>query len=195
MDTTLILSLILGAIVPIFSLVLKWALDFISSERQYTRDRKRIILQRQLEVMEDAMAHLLGMWKVLYSLKSVMEKFTSEPTLAQIELLQKAIDGVNGFQEKSKENKNAILLYYDFSGITKEFELNKIDSILLELSDIISLTFARMAEMKSKGYSIEQIKVEAEHIANSYHLYADAIKCKMNSIVAMQDFLRREIKK
>lgn len=36
---------------------------------------------------------------------------------------------------------------------------------------------------------------DAAQIYSQYHLYADAIECKMNSIVAMQDFLRREIKK
>lgn len=195
MDTTQILTFVIGAIVPIFTLVLKWGLDFMSSERQYTRERRKIVLQRQLEVMEDAMANLLGMWEVLYSLKSVMEQFSAEPSPAQIELLQKAIDGVNSFQEKSKGNKNAILLYYDFSSITKEYELDKVDNILLELSDNISRTFTRMAELQSKGAPHGLMQVESEHVANSYHLYATAIDCKMKSIVAIQDFLRKELQK
>ena len=195
MDTTQILTFVIGAIVPIFTLVLKWGLDFMSSERQYTRERRKIVLQRQLEVMEDAMANLLGMWEVLYSLKSVMEQFSAEPSPAQIELLQKAIDGVNSSQEKSKGNKNAILLYYDFSAITKEYELDKVDNILLELSDIISRTFARMTELQSKGDKHGLMQIESEHIANSYHLYAKAIDCKMKSIVAIQDFLRKELQK
>lgn len=195
MDTTQILTFVIGAIVPILTLLLKWVFDLLSSERQYTRERRKIVLQRQLEVMEDAMANLLGMWEALYALKSVMERFSAEPSPAQIELLQKAIEGVNCFQEKSKGNKNAILLYYDFSAITKEYELDKVDNILLELSDIISRTFAKMAEIQSKGFSTEQIKVEAEHIANLYHLYADAIECKMKSIVATLDFLRKELQK
>ena len=195
MDTTQILTFVIGAIVPIFTLVLKWGLDFMSSERQYTRERRKIVLQRQLEVMEDAMANLLGMWEVLYSLKSVMEQFSAEPSPAQIELLQKAIDGVNSFQEKSKGNKNAILLYYDFSSITKEYELDKVDNILLELSDNISRTFTRMAELQSKGDPHGLMQVESEHVANSYHLYATAIDCKMKSIVAIQDFLRKELQK
>ena len=195
MDTTQILTFVIGAIVPIFTLVLKWGLDFMSSERQYTRERRKIVLQRQLEVMEDAMANLLGMWEVLYSLKSVMEQFSAEPSPAQIELLQKAIDGVNSFQEKSKGNKNAILLYYDFSSITKEYELDKVDNILLELSDNISRTFARMAELQSTGDPHGLMQIESEHVANSYHLYAKAIDCKMKSIVAIQDFLRKELQK
>lgn len=195
MDTTQILTFVIGAIVPIFTLVLKWGLDFMSSERQYTRERRKIVLQRQLEVMEDAMANLLGMWEVLYSLKSVMEQFSAEPSPAQIELLQKAIDGVNSFQEKSKGNKNAILLYYDFSSITKEYELDKVDNILLELSDNISRTFTRMNVLHSEGDPHGLLKVESEHIANSYHLYAKAIDCKMKSIVAIQDFLRKELQK
>ncbi len=195
MDTTQILTFVIGAIVPIFTLVLKWGLDFMSSERQYTRERRKIVLQRQLEVMEDAMANLLGMWEVLYSLKSVMEQFSAEPSPAQIESLQKAIDGVNSFQEKSKGDKNAILLYYDFSAITKEYELDKVDNILLELSDNISRTFTRMAELQSKGDPHGLMQVESEHVANSYHLYATAIDCKMKSIVAIQDFLRKELQK
>lgn len=167
----------------------------MSSERQYTRERRKIVLQRQLEVMENAMANLLGMWDVFYSLKSVMEQFSVESSPAQIELLQKAIDGVNSFKEKSIGSKNAILLYYDFSAITKEYELDKIDNILLELSDIVSRTFARMAELQSKGDSYGLMQIESEHIANSYHLYAKAIDCKMKSIVAIQDFLRKELQK
>ena len=195
MDTSQILTFVIGAIVPIITLVLKWVFDLLSSERQNTRERRKIVLQHQLEVMEDAMANLLGMWEALYALKSVMERFSAEPSPAQIELLQKAIDGVNSFKEKSIGSKNAILLYYDFSSITKEYELDKVDNILLELSDIISRTFAKMAELQSKGFSTEQIKVEAEHIANSYHIYAKAIDCKMKSIVAIQDFLRKELQK
>lgn len=195
MDTTQILTFVIGAIVPIFTLVLKWGLDFMSSERQYTRERRKIVLQRQLEVMEDAMANLLGMWEVLYSLKSVMEQFSAEPSPAQIELLQKAIDGVNSFKEKSIGSKNAILLYYDFSSITKEYDVNKIDNILLELSDVISRTFVRMTELQSKGDPHGIMQVESEHVANSYHLYATAIDCKMKSIVAIQDFLRKELQK
>lgn len=195
MDTTQILTFVIGAIVPIFTLVLKWGLDFMSSERQYTRERRKIVLQRQLEVMEDAMANLLGMWEVLYSLKSVMAQFSAEPSPAQIELLQKSIDGVNSFQEKSNENKNAILLYYDFSAITKEYELDKIDNILLELSDSVSRTFTRMSELHSKGDPHGLMQIESEHIANSYHLYARAIDCKIKSIIAMQDFLRSELQK
>lgn len=195
MDTTQIQTFVIGAIVPILTLVLKWVFDLLSSERQYTRERRKIVLQRQLEIMEDAMSNLLGMWEVLYSLKSVMEQFSTEPSSAQIELLQKAIDGVNSFQEKSKGDKNAILLYYDFSAITKEYELDKVDNILLELSDNISRTFARMAELQSTGDPHGLMQIESEHIANSYHLYAKAIDCKMKSIVAIQDFLRKELQK
>lgn len=195
MDTTQIQTFVIGAIVPILTLVLKWVFDLLSSERQYTRERRKIVLQRQLEVMEDAMANLLGMWEVLYSLKSVMEQFSAEPSPAQIELLQKAIDGVNSFQEKSKGDKNAILLYFDFSAITKEYELDKVDSILLELSDNISRTFARMAELQTTGDPHGLMQIESEHVANSYHLYAKAIDCKMKSIVAIQDFLRKELQK
>ena len=195
MDTTQIQTFVIGAIVPILTLVLKWVFDLLSSERQYTRERRKIVLQRQLEVMEDAMSNLLGMWEVLYSLKSVMEQFSTEPSSAQIELLQKSIGGVNSFQEKSKENKNAILLYYDFSAITKEYELDKVDNILLELSDNISRTFARMAELQSTGDPHGLMQIESEHIANSYHLYAKAIDCKIKSIIAMQDFLRSELQK
>lgn len=195
MDTTQILTFVIGAIVPIITLVLKWVFDLLSSERQYTRERRKIVLQRQLEVMEDAMANLLGMWEGLYALKSVMERFSAEPSPAQIELLQKAIDGVNSFKEKSIGSKNAILLYYDFSSITKEYEVNKIDNILLELSDVISRTFVRMTELQSKGDPHGLMQVESEHVANSYHLYATAIDCKMKSIVAKQDFLRKELQK
>ena len=195
MDTTQILTFVIGAIIPIFTLVLKWGLDFITLEKQYTRDRKKIVLQHQLEVMENAMANLLGMWEALYAFKSVMARFCAEPSPAQIELLQKAIEGVNCFQEKSKGNKNAVLLYYDFSAITKEYELDKVDNILLELSDIISRTFARMTELQSKGDPHGLMQVESEHVANSYHLYATAIDCKMKSIVAIQDFLRKELQK
>ena len=195
MDTTQIQTFVIGAIIPIFTLVLKWGFDLLSSERQYTRERRKVVLQRQLEVMEDAMSNLLGMWEVLYSLKSVMEQFSTEPSSAQIELLQKSIDGVNSFQEKSKENKNAILLYYDFSAITKEYELDKVDNILLELSDNISRTFTRMSELHSKGDPHGLMQIESEHIANSYHLYAKAIDCKIKSIIAMQDFLRSELQK
>lgn len=179
----------------IITLFLKWLLDLITSKQQFKRERQKIILQRQLEVMEDAMANLLGMWEVLYSLKSVMAQFSAEPSPAQIELLQKSIDGVNSFQEKSKENKNAILLYYDFSAITKEYELDKIDNILLELSDSVSRTFARMVELQSTGDPHGLMQIESEHIANSYHLYARAIDCKIKSIIAMQDFLRSELQK
>lgn len=179
----------------IITLFLKWLLDLITSKQQFKRERQKIILQRQLEVMEDAMANLLGMWEVLYSLKSVMAQFSAEPSPAQIELLQKSIDGVNSFQEKSKENKNAILLYYDFSAITKEYELDKIDNILLELSDSVSRTFTRMSELHSKGDPHGLMQIESEHIANSYHLYAKAIDCKIKSIIAMQDFLRSELQK
>lgn len=141
------------------------------------------------------MANLLGMWECLYALKSVMERFSAEPSPAQIELLQKAIDGVNSFKEKSIGSKNAILLYYDFSSITKEYEVNKIDNILLELSDVISRTFVRMTELQSKDDPHGLMQVESEHVANSYHLYAKAIDCKMKSIVAIQDFLRKELQK
>lgn len=192
LDVTYLTPALAGSVITLF---LKWCLDLITSNTQFRREKKKIVLQHQLEVMEDAMTNLLGMWEALYALKSVMERFSAEPSPAQIELLQKAIDGVNSFQEKSKGNKNAILLYYDFSAITKEYELDKVDNILLELSDIISCTFAKMAELQSKGFSTEQIKVEAEHIANLYHLYADAIDCKMKSIVATQDFLRKELQK
>ena len=195
MDTSQILTFVIGAIVPIITLVLKWVFDLLSSERQNTRERRKIVLQHQLEVMEDAMANLLGMWEALYALKSVMERFSAEPSPAQIELLQKAIDGVNSLKDKSIGSKNAILLYYDFSSITKEYEVNKIDSILLELSDVISRTFVRMTELQSKGDPHGLMQVESEHVANSYHLYATAIDCKMKSIVAIQDFLRKELQK
>lgn len=194
MDTTQIQTFVIGAIIPIFTLVLKWGLDFITSEKQYTRDRKKIVIQRQIEVMEQSMSNYAEMWEVLYSLKTVLERFSSEPTPAQIELLQRAIEGVNRFQEKSNGSSKAILLYYDFSSFAEEYELEKVDKIILDLSDTISCAFARIAELQSKGFSIEQIKVETEHIANSYHLYADAIECKMKSIVATQDFLRNELK-
>ena len=193
MDTTQILTFVIGAIIPIFTLVLKWGLDFITSEKRYTRDRKKIVIQRQIEVMEQSMSNYAEMWEVLYSLKTVLERFSSEPTPAQIELLQRAIEGVNRFQEKSNGSSKAILLYYDFSSFAEEYELEKVDKIIWDLSDTISCAFARIAELQSKGVSIEQIKVEAEHIANSYHLYADAIECKMKSIVATQDFLRKEL--
>ena len=195
MDTTQILTFVIGAIVPIITLVLKWVFDLLSSERQNTRERRKVVLQHQLEVMEDAMANLLSMWEALYALKSVMERFSAEPSPAQIELLQKAIYGVNSFKEKSIGSKNAILLYYDFSAITKEYELDKIDNLLLELSDVISRTFERMTELQSKGDQHGLMQVESEHIANSYHLYAKAIDCKMRSIVAIQDFLRKELQK
>lgn len=195
MDTTQIQTFAAGAIVSILTLVLKWVFDLLSSERQYTRERRKIVLQRQLEVMENAMSNLLGMWEELYSLKSVMERFSAEPSPALIELLKKAIDGVNSFQEKSKGNKNAILLYYDFSVITKEFEVNKVDNILLELTDVISRTFVRMTELQSNGDPHGLIHIESGHVANSYHLYANAIECKMKSIVAIQDFLRKELQK
>lgn len=195
MDTTQILTFVIGAIVPIVTLVLKWGLDFISSKRQSNSDRKKIVLQRQIEVMEQSMSYYTEMWEVLYSLKSVLERFSSEPTPAQVELLQRAIEGVNRFQEKSNGCSKAILLYYDFSSFTEEYELEKVDKVILDLYDIISRSFARMAEIQSKGFSTEQIKVEAEHIANSYHLYADAIECKMKSIVATQAFLRKELQK
>ena len=192
LDTTYLTPALAGSIITLF---LKWCLDLVTSKQQFSQERQKIVLQRQLEVMEDAMANLLGMWEALYALKSVMERFSAEPSPAQIELLQKAIDGVNSFKEKSIGSKNAILLYYDFSSITKEYEVNKIDNILLELSDVISRTFVRMTELQSKGDPHGLMQVESEHVANSYHLYATAIDCKMKSIVAIQDFLRKELQK
>lgn len=191
-DSTYLTPALAASVITLF---LKWCLDLITSNTQFNREKKKIVLQRQIEVMEQSMSNYTEMWEVLYSLKSVLERFSSEPTLAQIELLQRAIERVNRFQEKSNGNPKAILLYYDFSSFTEEYELEKVDKIIFGLSDIISRSFARMAELQSKGASIEQIKVEAEHIANSYHLYADAIECKMKSIVATQDFLRKELQK
>ena len=191
-DSTYLTPALAASVITLF---LKWCLDLITSNTQFSREKKKIVLQRQIEVMEDAMANLLGMWEALYALKSVMERFSAEPSPAQIELLQKAIDGVNSFKEKSIGSKNAILLYYDFSSITKEYEVNKIDNILLELSDVISRTFVRMTELQSKGDPHGLMQVESEHVANSYHLYATAIDCKMKSIVAIQDFLRKELQK
>ena len=192
LDATYLTPALAASVITLF---LKWCLDLITSNTQFRREKKKIVLQHQLEVMEDAMTNLLGMWEALYALKSVMERFTAEPSPAQIELLQKAIDGVNSFKEKSIGSKNAILLYYDFSSITKEYEVNKIDNILLELSDVISRTFVRMTELQSKGDPHGLMQVESEHVANSYHLYATAIDCKMKSIVAIQDFLRKELQK
>lgn len=190
-DSTYLTPALAASVITLF---LKWCLDLITSNTQFNRDRKKIILQRQIEVMEQSMSNYAEMWEVLYSLKTVLERFSSEPTPAQIELLQRAIEGVNRFQEKSNGSSKAILLYYDFSSFAEEYELEKVDKIILDLSDTISCAFARIAELQSKGFSIEQIKVETEHIANSYHLYADAIECKMKSIVATQDFLRNELK-
>ena len=119
----------------VITLFLKWCLDLITSNTQFRREKKKIVLQHQLEVMEDAMTNLLGMWEALYALKSVMERFTAEPSPAQIELLQKAIDGVNSFKEKSIGSKNAILLYYDFSSITKEYEVEMLKEPILDLLD------------------------------------------------------------
>lgn len=192
LDATYLTPALAASVITLF---LKWCLDLITSNTQFRREKKKIVLQHQLEVMEDAMTNLLGMWEALYALKSVMERFTAEPSPAQIELLQKAIDGVNSFKEKSIGSKNAILLYYDFSSITKEYEVNKIDNILLELSDVISRTFVKMTELQSKGDPHGLMQVESEHVANSYHLYATAIDCKMKSIVAIQDFLRKELQK
>ena len=192
LDVTYLTPALAASVITLF---LKWCLDLITSNTQFRREKKKIVLQHQLEVMEDAMTNLLGMWEALYALKSVMERFTAEPSPAQIELLQKAIDGVNCFKEKSIGCKNAILLYYDFSSITKEYEVNKIDNILLVLSDVISRTFVRMTELQSKGDPHGLMQVESEHVANSYHLYATAIDCKMKSIVAIQDFLRKELQK
>lgn len=191
LDATYLTSALAASVITLF---LKWCLDLITSNTQFNRDRKKIVLQRQLEVMEQSMSNYAEMWEVLYSLKSVLERFSLEPTPAQIELLQRAIERVNRFQEKSNGCSKAILLYYDLSSFTKEYELEKVDKIVLDLSDTISSAFARIAELQSKGSSTEQIKVEAEHIANSYHLYADAIECKIKSIVATQDFLRKELK-
>lgn len=179
----------------VITLFFKWCLDYITAKQQFTQERKKIILQRQIEVMEEAMANLLEMWEVLYSLKSLMERFSAEPSPAQIELLQKAIDGVNSFQEKANRGNKAILLYYDFSSITKEYKLDKVDNVLMELSDVISRTFARIAILQSEGDPQGLIKVESEHLANTYHLYADAIDCKMKSIQAIQVFLRGEFQK
>ncbi len=192
LDATYITPALAASIITLF---LKWCLDLITSNTQFSRDRKKIVLQRQIEVMEQSMSHYTEMWEVLYSLKSVLERFSPEPTPAQVELLQRAIEGVNRFQEKSNGCSKAILLYYDFSSITEEYESEKVDKVIWDLYDIISRVFAKMAELQSKGFSPEQIKVEAEHIANSYHLYADAIECKMKSIVATQDFLRKELQK
>lgn len=191
-DATYLTPALAASVITLF---LKWCLDLITSNTQFRREKKKIVLQRQIEVMEQSMSNYTEMWEVLYSLKSVLERFSSEPTPAQIELLQKAIEGVNRFQEKSNGSSKAILLYYDFSSFTKEYELEKVDKIIFDLSDIISRSFTKMAELQSKGCSIEQIKVEAEHIANSYHLYADAIECKMKSIIATQNFLRKELQK
>lgn len=62
------MSLMISYLTPalaasIFTLFLKWLLDLITSKQQFKRERQKIILQRQLEVMEDAMANLLDMWE------------------------------------------------------------------------------------------------------------------------------------
>lgn len=179
----------------VVTLFLKWCLDLITSKRQYTRDRKKFVLLRQIEMMENAMANQMEMWEAYYSLKSIMERFSAEPSPAQIELLQKAINDVNRLQEKSNGSTKIIPLYYDFTNITKEYELEKIDKILLDLSDVISRTFARINKLKLEGGQNELLQVESEHVANSYHLYAQAIDCKMKSIQTIQEYLRKEFKK
>lgn len=62
----------------VITLFLKWCLDLITSNTQFNRDRKKIVLQRQIEVIEQSMSYYTEMWEVLYSLKTVLKKFSSD---------------------------------------------------------------------------------------------------------------------
>ncbi len=46
---------------------------------------------------DSSYTNLLELWVVQYSLKSILERFSSKPTSVQIKLLQKAIEVVNRF--------------------------------------------------------------------------------------------------
>ena len=141
------------------------------------------------------MCGYMVMWEALYALKSVMERFSINPTPAQLELLQRAIDGVSHFQEKTFGHMKAIQLYYNCSSIAEDFQTAEIDKVLLDLSDVISRTFVRMDQLRTDGDPNGLMQVEFEHITNTYHLQAQAIDCKMKSIHATQEYLRKEFKK
>lgn len=192
LDATYLTPALAASVITLF---LKWCLDLITSNTQFNREKKKIVLQRQIEVTENAMCGYMEMWEALYALKSVMERFSINPTPAQLELLQRAIDGVNRFQEKSFGHMKAIQLYYDCSSLAEDFQTVEIDKVLLDLSDVISKTFLRIDQLRTSGDPNGLMLVEFEHIANSYHLYAQAIDCKMKSIQAIQEYLRKEFKK
>lgn len=192
LDATYLTPALAASVITLF---LKWCLDLITSNTQFKREKKKIVLQRQIEVTENAMCGYMEMWEALYALKSVMERFSINPTSAQLELLQRAIDGVNHFQEKSFGYMKAIQLYYDCSSLAEDFQTVEIDKVLLDLSDVISQTFVRIDQLRTGGDPNGLMQIEVEHIANSYHLYAQAIDCKMKSIEAIQEYLRKEFNK
>lgn len=179
----------------IITLFLKWCLDLVTEKRRFSREKQKIVLQHQIEVMESAMSGYSEYGEALYTLKSVMERFSTNPSPAQVELLQRAMTNVTRLSEKNIGNTRSIMLYYDLSFLVKDYELEKIDQIFLDLSDIISNTNVRIAQLRSQNASPELLQVEYEHIAESYHLYAQAIDGKLNSIYALQTFLRTELQK
>ncbi len=64
LDVTYLTPALAASVITLF---LKWCLDLITSNTQFRREKKKIVLQHQLEVMEDAMTNLLGMWEALYA--------------------------------------------------------------------------------------------------------------------------------
>lgn len=179
----------------IITLFLKWCLDLVTEKHRFSREKQKIVLQHQLEVMESAMSGYSEYGEALYTLKSVMERFSTNPSPAQVELLQRAMTNVTRLSEKNTGNTRSIMLYYNLSFLVKDYELEKIDQIFLDLSDIISNTNVRIAQLRSQNASPELLLVEYEHVAESYHLYAQAIDGKLNSIYALQTFLRTELQK
>lgn len=179
----------------IITLFLRWCLDLVTEKRRFSREKQKIVLQHQIEVMESAMSGYSEYGEALYTLKSVMERFSTNPSPAQVELLQRAMTNVTRLSEKNTGNTRAIMLYYDLSFLVRDYKLETIDRIFLDLSDIISNTNVRIAQLRSQNASPELLQVEYEHIVKSYHLYAQAIDGKLNSIYALQTFLRAELQK
>lgn len=176
-----------------FTLLATWIIDSIKSKKQFERDKGKIVFQHRIEVMEQAVSGYKNTWDTLNGLKKAMEKFSTEPTLAQLEMLQMAIENNNQLMKMSFNNVNVIHLYYDLSDIDKQYDVEHIHDILSQLNDIISKAYVKMSQLQKQGASQELMIVEAEHVANAYHLYAQALECKMNSLAASINLLRKEL--
>lgn len=177
------------------SLFFKWLFDLFTDIIKDKKERRKMVFLRKAEAAENALGAYLEVYNSCYNMRDAFSRLTPKLSGVNFVMIENSIANHQQIINRVTEKINAVQLYYDFSEIEKEYQINKLNETLYSLNEIIGKTHADIRNAIQQGLTDEQLAPTYEQLCEEYHLYAQALGGLMNATTAILKLLREDYKR